>query len=51
MMGSDALSSSQCSFPLSSPTFVPVAQLAEHRAVMREVVRSAPAGQSLRVLK
>ena len=29
----------------------PVAQLVEHRAVMREVVSSTPAGPTLRVLK
>ena len=28
----------------------PVAQLVEHRAAMREVVSSAPAGPTLRVL-
>ena len=29
----------------------PVAQLVEHRAVLREVVSSTPAGPTLRVLK
>ena len=29
----------------------PMAQLVEHRAVMREVVSSTPAGPTLRVLK
>ena len=29
----------------------PVAQLAEHRAAMREVMSSTPAGTTLRVLK
>ena len=29
----------------------PVAQLVEHRAVMREVVSSTPAGPTVRVLK